>query len=143
MHARRAKIGYRGGAAGFIEWALEKLATSTERSVHNVTNMLIELAGEQAAVETYFLAWQRDRDDQGTAREVFLAGRYVDRFEKREGEWRVAERAVVYDWLRHLDPLDRPESDHFGVRQPQGAQFPNDPIYAAIARLSQGANGRE
>ena len=32
-----------------------------------------------------------------------IALRYVDRLERRDGEWRIAERKCAFDWTRH-DP---------------------------------------
>ena len=32
--------------------------------------------------------------------DVVLGGRYVDRFEKRNEEWRIARRSVIGDWFR-------------------------------------------
>jgi ketosteroid isomerase-like protein len=128
---------YQGSASGFIDWALDKLATQGERSVHNITNLSITLHGAQAAVETYFLALQRDRDATGTAREVFLAGRYVDRFEKRGDEWRIAARTVVYDWLRPLGTPEGTEAQRFGPRQPIGGLVGQDPIYELLDSLGR------
>jgi ketosteroid isomerase-like protein len=128
---------YQGSASGFIDWALDKLATQGERSVHNITNLSITLHGAQAAVETYFLALQRDRDATGTAREVFLAGRYVDRFEKRGDEWRIAARTVVYDWLRPLGSPEGTEAQRFGPRQPIGGLVGQDPIYELLDSLGR------
>lgn len=102
--------------------------------------MSITLAGHEAGVETYFLALQRDRDAEGVAREVFLAGRYVDRFEKRGDEWRIAARTVVYDWMRALGAPGVSEAEHFGpVRQPLGSRCDTDPIYALLASLGRQA----
>ncbi|MGJ7512566.1 nuclear transport factor 2 family protein [Variovorax sp. GT1P44] len=128
---------YEGGATGFIDWALEKLRTQGERSVHNVANLSITLRGTQAAVETYFTALQRDRDAQGIAREVFLAGRYLDRFEKRGEEWRIAQRTVVYDWVRPLGTPEGSEAERFGPRQPTGGVRGNDPVHALLATTQQ------
>ncbi|MEL7190493.1 MAG: nuclear transport factor 2 family protein [Pseudomonadota bacterium] len=36
--------------------------------------------------------------DRGRRYHVIVAGRYVDRFEKRDGEWRMAQRTGLYDW---------------------------------------------
>ncbi len=33
-------------------------------------------------------------------RDTVLGGRYLDRMEKRSGEWRIAERTMLYDWTR-------------------------------------------
>lgn len=128
---------YQGSATGFIDWALEKLRAQGERSVHNVANLSITLRGAEAAVETYFMALQRDRDAQGTVNEVFLAGRYLDRFEKRAGEWRIAQRTVVYDWLRPLGTPHGTEAERFGPRQPIGGVQGNDPIHALLAAMQQ------
>lgn len=36
--------------------------------------------------------------DRGAIYSAVVAGRYVDRFEKRGGEWRIAQRTGLYDW---------------------------------------------
>lgn len=36
--------------------------------------------------------------DRGKIYSAVVAGRYVDRFEKRGGEWRIAQRTGLYDW---------------------------------------------
>jgi len=126
---------YRGSASGFIDAALPKLRESS-RMIHHVGNLSIELRGAQAAVETYFLAWQRDRRPDGGEHETFLAGRYVDRFSKRGDEWRVAARVVVYDWVQPLGPAPaQGEAERFGPRVPIGARKPDDPWYALLAEL--------
>jgi hypothetical protein len=124
---------YQGPAAGFIERALRNLQTAG-RMVHQLGNILIEVKGDAAAAESYFLAFQEEATDAG-ARETLLCGRYVDRLERRDGDWRIAARTVTYDWVRST-PLERrlaPEA--FGVRQPTGGRRPDDPIYELLAAL--------
>jgi hypothetical protein len=125
---------YQGSATGFVEWALDKLKTSG-RMVHMISNILIDLRGDVAGVESYFHALQADRDAQGNPQETMLCGRYVDRFEKREGHWRIAQRTVVYDWMRQQAMSDQDDPRFFGVRQPQGARKPVDPLYDMLAQL--------
>ncbi len=74
-----------------------------DHSMHFNTNVLIEFrAKDRAFVETYVLVLQRFRTSApnvpaGTAGLRNLASaRYLDRFEKREGEWRVAHRTLVF-----------------------------------------------
>lgn len=126
---------YKGSASGFIDLALPKLRGNS-RMVHHVGNLSITLRGAQAAVETYFLAWQRDAAPDGGEQETFLAGRYVDRFEKRGSEWRVAARVVVYDWVQPLGAApSASEVERFGLRTPIGTKKPDDPWYALLAEL--------
>src|SRR3546814_19862447 len=33
-------------------------------------------------------------------RDVSIGGRYLDRMEKRDGEWRIAQRAMLYAWYQ-------------------------------------------
>lgn len=122
---------YSGSAAGFIEQALPRLRSGGRR-VHQITNALIELQGSIAAVESRFLALQSSA--AAPAQETFLCGRYVDRFEKRAGEWRVADRTVVYDWIeeRTRPELAQGNEELFGARKPTGSVAPTDPVYALL-----------
>lgn len=63
-----------------------------DHSMHFNTNVLIEFqAKDRAFVETYVLVLQRFPGLRNLA-----SARYLDRFEKRNGEWRVAHRTVVF-----------------------------------------------
>ncbi len=133
---------YNGPATGFIDQALPQLRRHSPRS-HIIGNILIELHGSQAAVESAFMALQSSQGRDGQSRETFLCGRYADRFEKREGQWRIAERVVIYDWI---DERPRPElaqaATLFGRRQPQGACAPDDPVYVLLAKVRQAGAGQ-
>lgn len=126
---------YQGTATGFIEWAMGRLSQG-RRNVHMVGNIAIELNGAVAAVESYFLAMQADHTPEGTARDTLLCGRYVDRFERRDGEWRVAARVVSYDWMQQSAGATGTEAERFGVRQPIGTQKPHDSWYALAAEVA-------
>lgn len=129
---------YNGSATGFIDYAIHRLKAS-DRSIHCVTNLSIQLAGTQAGVETYFLALQREPDASGTLQELFLAGRYIDRFEKRGDEWRIAERTVMYDWMRLMGSPEGTERERMGPRTPNGGKYPDDAVYALFAALGKPA----
>lgn len=125
---------YVGPAAGFVTAALEKLRTAG-RMVHVLANILIELHGDAAAAESYFVAFQEEPAADGGSQETLLCGRYVDRMEQRGGEWRIAARTVTYDWLRSTSLPAPLLPDAFGVRQPTGGRQPEDPLYALLASL--------
>ena len=88
--------------AAFIVKALPKYAHHT---THSVANLLIELDDNDpdgANSEGYVLAYLRRRDEDGAEWLDVFAGRYVDRFARRKGEWRIARRIVVHDWSTSL-----------------------------------------
>lgn len=120
---------WNGSAAGFIDQALARLRQGGRR-VHQVTNIAIELHGDTAAVESAFFALQAPAATP--ARETFLCGRYLDRFERRGGAWRIAARTVVYDWIeeRERPELAQDDAALFGPRQPVGRAAPHDALYA-------------
>ena len=71
---------------------IAKMHEVQEHSMHFNTNVLIEFrAKDRAFVETYVLVLQRFAE-----RRVTASARYLDRFEKRRGEWRVAHRTLVF-----------------------------------------------
>ena len=49
------------------------------------------------------------RQEDGTLAGNLFGGRYLDRFERRGGEWRVAKRLYVLDWRQRL--ADQPGFD--------------------------------
>lgn len=129
---------YQGSAAGFIKQALPRLRAGG-RYVHAICNVGIDLHGQSSAVESYFIALQVTAT--APTRETFLAGRYVDRFEKRGEEWRVAARTVVYDWLEERERPELAEGDaRFGARRPVGAPWPGDAVYALLAARPEGSH---
>lgn len=72
-----------------------------EAHQHYMLNSTIDLDGNTAHVETYMIAVGRRHKNVSTD---VHGGRYVDRFEKRDGAWGIACRIVVYEWaLRSED----------------------------------------
>ena len=130
---------YQGGVDGAIEYFAQQLSTYT-MTQHMIGNVLIELDGDRARVESYVHSIHRlapsARHPQ--ARDFWVGLRYVDDFARRSGEWRIAKRVCVLDWTRtdpvpdggwrftdvdvigrpdHTDPVFHPIAD--GVRPPQ------------------------
>ncbi len=63
--------------------------------LHNITSHTCEIDGDTAHAETYVIGTMAPRQAPGRAR--FTAGRYVDRLEKRGGEWRILVRRTVIE----------------------------------------------
>jgi 3-phenylpropionate/cinnamic acid dioxygenase small subunit len=77
----------------------------TPRTKHVTTNLAIEVDEEAgtAVSRAYFTALQALPD---LPLQPIVSGRYHDRFERREGQWRFVERRVITDLVgdvsRHL-----------------------------------------
>lgn len=88
---------YRGGVDGFIAWAAAGLARF-ESTTHFTGNQLVEVAGDIAWAEHYAVVYhRRAAGPDGPAADLIANVRYVDRVERRDGEWRIATRVVVVD----------------------------------------------
>ena len=93
-----------------------------QHSMHFNTNVLIEFQSkERAFVETYVLVLQRYAD-----RRVTASARYLDRFEKRNGEWRVAHRTLVFGDMVP-EPMKEPHSFPPGFTEQKHGM--DDPLY--------------
>jgi hypothetical protein len=81
-------------------------------SMH-ITNMNIEMDGpDDARVESYFLSFRPHERDGRDHIFGITAGRYLDHFQRRDGDWKIAARQVVMDWTRdHIDGERWPEVD--------------------------------
>lgn len=110
---------FKGAPDAFLDH-IAALHVEQEHSMHFNTNVLIEFSStERAFVETYVLVLQRFR--AGTSKvpsgaaglRCLASARYLDRFEKRDGEWRVAHRTLVFGDLESApmaEPLRFPPS---------------------------------
>jgi SnoaL-like domain len=86
---------FRGGPQEFVDWANALHSANWTAHQHYATNIAVEIDGDSAHVESYFLVVFR----RGDSTAVDLAGaRYADRFERRDGDWRIAARAVLIEW---------------------------------------------
>jgi SnoaL-like domain len=68
---------------------------------HILGQILITLNGDAARSETHVIAYHRvDLGDEHI--DAVIGGRYLDRLERRKGQWRIAERTMLYDWFQNL-----------------------------------------
>jgi hypothetical protein len=93
---------------------------------HFTGNELIEIDGDKAYSEVYFLSF-RERERDGETVTFWRCARYIDQWERRDGVWGIVYRRVVDSWNR-IDPvLERwPTADQFLLSQ----VGPEDAIYS-------------
>jgi len=70
-------------------WANATHAATSDVHTHNITTHACEIDGDEAHAESYVIVVLLSSDGR-TAQ--FISGRYVDRLERRDGEWRIALR---------------------------------------------------
>jgi hypothetical protein len=117
---------YKGNGYEFADVVVPGLQMF-ENTQHFIGNEYVELDGDIAHAESYFVATHRMRRDD-TPVDLVFAGRYVDRFECRDGEWKIAHRTVVHDWSR-IDPVNE-EFPGLEVFE-RGQRAPADLVYRA------------
>jgi hypothetical protein len=66
---------------------------------HILGQTMISLRGDTAKTETYVVSYHRVVMEDG-AHDCAMGGRYLDTLEKRDGEWRIASRVMLYDYDR-------------------------------------------
>lgn len=95
---------YKGGPDGFVDFAVGFLKDQLANH-HMVGQSLITLEGDIGFGEVYFQAHHRIRDGE-QEKDFFVGGRYVDRYENRDGVWKIAHRTEIVDWVRLEDDAD-------------------------------------
>lgn len=94
----------------FVQWANHEVHDPLLAHNHHITTHLAEIDGAVAHVESYVIFVLR-HSDKKTVR--VGGGRYIDRFEKRDGEWRIAIRQLVLDWRFVADGILFNTDDHY------------------------------
>jgi hypothetical protein len=140
-----------GNAQEFAEFIVNGVREWFEVGYHAICNVHMEFAGpETAHTETYMISYskvagRRDKVldwfgetylkkfaglvDLGQPQDFLFGGRYFDRFEKRNGTWKIARRTVIMDWN-----INQPSSEIFseGMYKSMaiiGQRGQADPIY--------------
>lgn len=86
---------WKGTGWDFAEFIVAAKLADNDWTTHSVSNVLAEVDGNTARVESYVRASLKPRDVDEVR--IFV-GRNVDRFECLDGDWRIASRVVVHDW---------------------------------------------
>lgn len=108
---------FKGRGQDFADYVVEALNTRMLATMHNLHQVNIRFDGKAAHTETYFTAHHR-REEEGVTVLDHFGGRYIDRFEKRFGIWKIAKRTVVYEWSKVETPDREYPADAFvkGIR---------------------------
>lgn len=127
---------FKGPAHEFADRVNAAHATRWSSTMHVVSNHTAVIDGEAADAETYVIAYLRRLD--GATLDV-VGGRYLDRFERRDGHWRIARRVYLCEWSAAL-PIGQSLID--AGTYVQGQRGRGDPSYTGfLQELGATADG--
>ncbi|MBI4921631.1 MAG: nuclear transport factor 2 family protein [Devosia nanyangense] len=124
---------FSGSPDAYVDFVRTALA-GYAATAHYVVHSLFELDGDAAEGETYKINYHRTHG--ADAREVITGSRSLDRFARRDGEWRFLRRSVVIDWAR-TRPADASAYDDFAAGSPHGSPGAGDLSYVVLELLGR------
>ncbi|REE07523.1 SnoaL-like protein [Paraburkholderia sp. BL27I4N3] len=119
---------YTGPASEFVDLAIGWVRAKV-RTYHQFSNELFAVRGDEAIGECYCLCVATQLID-GVPMDNLSGGRYLDRFERRNGIWKFSHRTFVLDWV-----IEQP-SNSKKYPGPRGDWAPHDPVYQHWAAFS-------
>jgi hypothetical protein len=100
-----------GSAEDCYDWATAMHEQGQVATHHSLLNVTIDIDGDVAHSETYYMFVARNRDDSNW----MAGGRYIDRLEKRGGQWKIALRNNAIEWSGVLPTMPLPFADVPGI----------------------------
>ncbi len=105
-----------GNPSDFCDWAIGMHGSTQAGHQHIINNHSVEIDGDVAHAETYFSFWGENNEGPP----LLAFGRYIDRFEKRDGKWAIAYRVCMTEQTGHFIPTNYPQE----VRQASNSTGP-------------------
>ena len=113
----------------FALLVVERLRKRYSSTQHRLSNTKIDFNDDGAIAESYILAYHVQPADEDSPERLWtFSGRYIDYFEDRDGQWRIAKRFLRADWTR-IETIDEKMPNKFIA----GSRDESDPIYGQIA----------
>ena len=78
----------------YHEWANEVHSKGSIQNMHNITTHYCEIDGDVAYAESYSIGLFFNADGESGR---LLAGRYIDKLERRNGEWKISLRRCTVE----------------------------------------------
>jgi ketosteroid isomerase-like protein len=123
---------FKGTGEEFADF-IEVVHPAMEAHSHHLGNIRINVDGDRAGSESYVLARLRARGPNGTLNDTVSSGRYVDRWVRQRGEWRIVHR----NYLHCMDSTQGAGTPGYPAT---GDRSVSDPSYAVLAlTFAQGA----
>jgi hypothetical protein len=99
-----------GTPSDFVDWAFGYHQQHQLSHHHMIFNSSVELRGNVAHTETYWQFFGENRVKPN----VLAIGRYLDRFERRDGRWAIAARVCISECVNRIEESGIPISQRAG-----------------------------
>ena len=130
---------FSGGPAEFIGFSVSAGLKNWDRMMHLITNSVIRIDGDRAAAESCFYGYHVGHGDgrsEAPTGDLIICGRYLDRFAKRDDEWRISEKTILFDWYREYPDAGGAKPGPMGTKVTlKGEPAPNDRSYALFRSI--------
>lgn len=123
---------FTGGPEARVDWLLAFLRTLDHTS-HHISNFTFDIDGDVAHCESYVITTLLPK---GSETATIGGARYIDRFERRAGDWRIAHREAVMDFTFTAN------NDGIPPRAMHGLRGTTDRSYARPLELSAEGKAR-
>ncbi|MFT7460440.1 MAG: 3-phenylpropionate/cinnamic acid dioxygenase small subunit [Planctomycetota bacterium] len=141
---------FEGNAHEFSEFIIPEIQTWFDIATHNISNVHMDYHGDIMWSESYLISYCQvaGTDEKVSAvygptylsklggntgenkKQGFLmGGRYLDKLEKRNKEWRIVRREVVMDWNENRPANTILEEGMMKDLQLRGCRGGDDPVY--------------
>ena len=127
---------FAGNAHEFAEYVIPVLE-QIDSSCHAITNTRIRIEGDRASCASQWSVIHRMRSDSGFT-DFWHQGRYLDVFEKRNGEWKILHRMIANDLDRWFETIDLPAMMQGAVPDGgwvRGCRGEKDPSYRGFGTI--------
>lgn len=102
-----------------------------ESSFSSISNEYFEVEGDRANGELYVINVSTVVEG-GEKTDLLIGGRYLDRYQKVDGDWKIASRTFVHDWNMSHPTTAIWDEGLFGMIKLRGTRDKSDPIYSLL-----------
>ena len=119
----------------YADWANGVHAATSANHLHNVTTQLCEIEGDVAHAESYVMVTLLSPDETSA---TVMCGRYLDRLERRDGDWRIALRQATVELAFTADARLLQSKYFVAQGYERGTRDDTDPSYQRPLVASRG-----
>jgi SnoaL-like protein len=144
---------FEGNAHEFASYMIDYLRRNTTYCFHSVTQSIIDVRGDEAAAESIYIGYERIPGGWNSVSTFFGAryarsaqqagtlelehqhkcgGRYIDRLERRQGEWKILKRRITNEWNECAVTTHILDDGNLANYNLPGTRDRSDPVYANL-----------